>query len=115
MSNLNWAALMLWLFMLGGVMVAVILVLFRGAQGGDLDWQIARMDRKLDLILTHLGLGHDDHVPEIVRGLALAGRKIEAIKEYRKLTGASLVVAKREVEFIMERNSAEKAPAQDEL
>lgn len=115
MSNLSWAALMLWFLLLGGFVVSVLLALFRGSKGGDLDWQIARMERKLDLILTHLGIGHDDHVPEIVVGLARAGRKIEAIKEYRKLTGASLVVAKREVEFIMERNSAGKAPAQDEL
>ena len=68
---------------LGGLFaVLVIFSLSRSATGGDLDWQIARLDRKVDLILTHLGIGHDDHVPERVITLAREGRIQEAVEEY---------------------------------
>jgi len=89
---------------LGGLFsVLVIFSLSRSATGGDLDWQIARLERKVDLILTHLGIGHDEHIPEIVIGLARAGRTIEAIEEYRKITGVNASVARREVEYVVQR------------
>jgi hypothetical protein len=89
---------------LGGLFaVLVVFSLSRSATGGDLDWQIARLERKVDLILTHLGIGHDEHVPEIVIGLARAGRTLEAIEEYRKLTGVNPSVARREIEYLMQR------------
>ncbi len=89
---------------LGGLFsVLVIFSLSRSATGGDLDWQIARLERKVDLILTHMGIGHDEHVPEVVVNLAREGRTQEAIREYARLTGAGEAVARREVEFIQER------------
>jgi hypothetical protein len=96
------------------VLIGVFAALFigglsRASSGGDLDWQLARIERKLDLILTNMGISHDQHIPKSVVGLAQAGHKIEAIKEYRRLTGANLVVAKREIEYLMSR----PAPGQD--
>lgn len=99
----------------GALIVLFFWSLARGADGADRDWKLARLEQKIDLILTHMGLGHDAHVPESVVGLARAGRKIEAIKEYRKLTGASLVVAKREVEFLLSRDADPKDAPRDEL
>ena len=64
--------------------------------------RLRRIERKLDLIMEHLGIRKDEEVGgelvDEVRALADAGRKIEAIKAHRHLTGASLVEAKRAVE-----------------
>jgi len=53
--------------------------------GGDYG-QIARVERKLDLVLKHLGLETRLSVetPARVQELALMGRKIEAIKVLRE-------------------------------
>ena len=59
-----------------------------------------------------------DLPPELadeVRALARAGRKIEAIKEYRRLTGANLVVAKREIEYLMNRPTSKKDATTNDL
>ncbi len=64
---INWTlALIVVVLVLGGLFsVLVIFSLSRSATGGDLDWQLARLERKVDLILTHLGISHDGHVPEL--------------------------------------------------
>jgi hypothetical protein len=94
---------------LGGLFsVLVIFSLSRSATGGDLDWQIARLERKVDLILTHLGIGHDEHIPEPVTALAEAGKTLEAIEEYRRITGARQSVARREIEYLVERFAGAK-------
>ena len=102
---ISWTlVLVVLVLVLGGLFsVLVIFSLSRSATGGDLDWQIARLERKVDLILTHLGIGHDEHVPELVVKLAKEGRTPEAIREYARLTGASAAVARREVEYVQER------------
>ena len=64
------------------------------------DWQIPRLERKVDLILKHLGLTFEDKAGEMVRPLLLAGSKKEAIKEYRRITGVGLKDAKEAVEAI---------------
>jgi hypothetical protein len=89
---------------LGGLFsVLVIFSLSRSGTGGDLDWQIARLERKVDLILTHLGIGHDEHIPGSVTALAEAGKTLEAIHEYRRITGVRQSVARREIEFLVGR------------
>jgi hypothetical protein len=102
------------------VLVAVVLVLSslfsalvifglsRSAKAGDLDWQLERLERKIDLILTYLDIRHDDHVPERVVELARTGRELEAIKEYCRVTGARQPVAKREVEYLIEKFQEQK-------
>lgn len=61
--------------------------------------QLERIERKLDLIMGHLGL----HLPEDpweqeARALIAKGRTIEAIKRVRELTGAGLKEAKAMVD-----------------
>ncbi len=64
--------------------------------------RLRRIERKLDLIIDHLGICYDDAaqngLPNEVRSLADDGRKIAAIKVHRQLLGSSLVEAKRAVE-----------------
>src|SRR5208282_3930038 len=102
---ISWTLILVVLVLvLGGLFsVLVIFSISRSATGGDLDWQIARLERKVDLILTHLGIGHDEHVPELVVNLLREGRTQEATREYARLTGAGEAVARREVEFVQER------------
>ena len=63
---------------------------------------LARIERKLDLVMQHLEIR--DYAPTgpdplaQVRDLARRGRKIEAIKAYRELTGVGLREAKDAVE-----------------
>ncbi|MGA2700146.1 MAG: hypothetical protein ABSH35_03480 [Isosphaeraceae bacterium] len=108
---ISWTLILVVLvLMLGGLFsVLVIFSLSRSATGGDLDWQIARLERKVDLILTHLGIGHDEHVPELVVNLARESRTQDAIREYARLTGASEAVARREVEYVQERLKQQKS------
>jgi ribosomal protein L7/L12 len=69
--------------------------------------RLARIERKLDLVLEHLGLSYDESMgsdlPEDVRRLADEGRKIEAIKAHREDMGSSLVEAKDAVEAYLRR------------
>lgn len=65
--------------------------------------RLVRIERKLDLILAHLGLAYDDaarpsDLDAETRRLADEGRKIEAIKAHRERTGAGLAAAKDAVE-----------------
>jgi ribosomal protein L7/L12 len=63
---------------------------------------IARVERKLDLIMQHLEIS--DYAPAEpdplteVREHIRAGKKIQAIKVYRELTGVGLKEAKDAVE-----------------
>jgi len=69
--------------------------------------RLRRVERKLDLIIEHLGIRYDDAdrdgILDEVRVLADEGRKIDAIKRHRELTGSNLVEAKRAVEDYMHR------------
>ncbi|MET7291640.1 hypothetical protein ABZS79_05705 [Streptomyces griseoloalbus] len=58
----------------------------------------ARAERKLDLVLGHLGLR--DEVPRLdeIAALVRRGKRIQAIKVYREATGADLVEAKEAVD-----------------
>ena len=73
-----------------------------GFSTDDRTW-LARVERKLDAIIAHLGVVVPTPSPavgmspEAIR-LADAGEKIQAIKQYREDTGAGLAEAKRAVE-----------------
>ncbi|MFJ8360500.1 ribosomal protein L7/L12 [Streptomyces sp. NPDC093984] len=62
------------------------------------DRRMARVERKLDLVLDHLGLHQADPDLERVAALLRDGRKIQAVKVYREITGADLKEAKEAVE-----------------
>jgi len=60
--------------------------------------QLTAVQRKLDLVLDHLGIAPPEQA-EVVRHLE-NGRTIEAVRAYRKHTGASLLEAKQAVDRI---------------
>lgn len=59
---------------------------------------VARQERKVDALLKHSGVDVSSLAAHEAEALARAGRKIEAIKVYRELTGAGLAEAKAAVE-----------------
>lgn len=67
---------------------------------------LAAIQRKLDLVLDHLGIA-EPVAPDVVRHLE-NGRTIEAVRAYRKQTGASLVEAKQAVDNIAARLHPER-------
>ncbi|KAB1149435.1 hypothetical protein F7R91_06730 [Streptomyces luteolifulvus] len=60
--------------------------------------QADRVERKLDLVLDHLGLSLQYPRMDEVAALARDGRTIEAVKMYREVTGAGLKEAKEAVD-----------------
>jgi ribosomal protein L7/L12 len=61
----------------------------------------ARVERKLDLIMAHLGIEEPEPAGlDVVRDLLRKNKEIEAIKEYRRITGAGLKEAKDAVEAL---------------
>ncbi|GAA3061187.1 ribosomal protein L7/L12 [Streptomyces olivoverticillatus] len=60
--------------------------------------RIARVERKLDLILDHLGLSETEPELAQVTEHLRNGKKIHAIKAYREITGADLKEAKEAVD-----------------
>ncbi len=86
-----WLVLLLSSFVLG-----VILSGF----GREPRRRLVRIERKVDLIVAHLGLDPNQGVNPEVMERVKAGRKIEAIKLYRAQTGAGLKEAKDYVESL---------------
>ncbi|WP_406199812.1 MULTISPECIES: ribosomal protein L7/L12 [unclassified Streptomyces] len=84
-----------------GYFIALVVIIgFAGAESriSRTDRRVARVERKLDLIIDHLGLRDDD--PRMAKVVALLrdDKKIQAIKEYREITGVGLAEAKEAVE-----------------
>jgi|GEM_PF-1764583 len=92
-----------WLIGLG-VFVALTL-LNTERQAGGIRRDLARVDRKLSLLLKEMNIsfeeagGLSDRVKELARD---PSRKIEAIKAYREETGAGLAEAKQTVEAFID-------------
>ncbi|MFJ6792393.1 hypothetical protein [Streptomyces angustmyceticus] len=84
--------------------VMLLLAVYSLAQAGDrrakqTDLRLRRLERKVDLLLAHAGIAEpeDPRMAEIDQLLA-QGKKIQAIKVHRAVTGSGLVEAKEEVE-----------------
>ncbi|MFJ7155165.1 ribosomal protein L7/L12 [Streptomyces sp. NPDC101118] len=78
----------------GGVITASV-----NARVQEVARRADRLDRKLDLIMAHLGISEPEPAGlDRVRALLRDGKKIEAIKVYRELTGEGLKEAKDAVE-----------------
>ena len=58
----------------------------------------SRLERKLDLILNHLGIDPSHGVDDQILELMKSGQKIQAIKLYREQSGVGLKEAKDYVE-----------------
>lgn len=69
-----------------------------GGTDPKLQYQLARIEKKLDLIMESLGLSVPEDGMDDVRAMAAKGEKIEAIKLYRDRTGAGLYEAKQFVD-----------------
>jgi hypothetical protein len=83
--------------------ILFLLLLVLGSAGSywDTTARIGRMERKLNALLRHHGVDPTQGLPLSDRVKQLAGdpsRKVEAIKAYRKETGARLAEAKEAVE-----------------
>ncbi|MCX5146355.1 MULTISPECIES: hypothetical protein [unclassified Streptomyces] len=60
-----------------------------------------RLERRLGLVLDHLGVAEPEPAGlDEVRALVRDGRTIEAIRVYRRVTGADLLEAKQAVEAL---------------
>ena len=68
-------------------------------QGGDRA-RLARVERKLDMLLKQAGIDLAAKADKEAGDLLRAGNKIDAIRVYRELTGASLAEAKAHVEAL---------------
>jgi ribosomal protein L7/L12 len=67
---------------------------------GRIKDQLARLEKKTDFLLKHAGLDLDALAGKEIAELLRAGKKIEAIKAYRELTGVGLAEAKTYVETL---------------
>ena len=84
---------------------------FGSLMGGHIQ-RLQEVERKLNLLLEHAGL--DPLAPvepsQTVKDLALdPSRKIEAIRQYRKETGAGLKDAAKVIEAVLTRRDAGSA------
>ncbi len=72
-----------------------------GFFSGATDRQLARIERKLDLIIEHLGIEVTSGLSPEVEAAIQRGNKIEAIKAYREETNVGLKEAKEYIESYM--------------
>jgi ribosomal protein L7/L12 len=82
------------------IVVAGILVGSLESKVGRVERKVSRLEAKIDRILDHLGIQETDPRLEQVTALVREGRKIEAIKAYRRITEAGLKEAKDAVDRI---------------
>jgi ribosomal protein L7/L12 len=89
-----------------GLGIVVLVAIFNTErQAGTIRRDVARIDRKLNLILEEMNISFDEVAGMSNRVKDLArdpSRKIEAIKAYREETGTGLAEAKRAVEAFID-------------
>ncbi|WP_369234476.1 ribosomal protein L7/L12 [Streptomyces sp. R21] len=86
---------------MGLLLVALVMLLGIGSIESRIkrtDLRVARVEQKLDLVLDHLGLREAEPRMDEIDALLRDGKKIQAIKAYREITGAGLKEAKDAVE-----------------
>jgi ribosomal protein L7/L12 len=95
---------MLWVLLPFVVVVIVVFALQPpGAAMRQQQRRLAAIERKLDLVMDHLGVTEPaPAMPDVVRALE-RGAKITAVKAYRDATGAGLSEAKRAVDAMAEQ------------
>lgn len=89
------------------LLLVLLITLMSRLQGLDeLRRRLTRLESKIDAVMQNLGITWEPPAPggsDTVISHLRAGRKIEAIKNYREETGAGLKEAKEAVEAIQER------------
>ncbi|WP_329444285.1 hypothetical protein OG906_18760 [Streptomyces sp. NBC_01426] len=64
------------------------------------------LERRLGLVLDHFGIEEPEPAGlDEVRALVREGRRVEAIRVYRRITGADLLTAKQAVESLTDRQA----------
>ncbi|SCG71620.1 hypothetical protein [Micromonospora coxensis] len=87
------------------LVLALTLLLAQTARPGRRDataLRLAEIERRLDLVMRHLGVVDPGPALPGVRAHLARGEKIQAIKAYREATGADLRTAKEAVEAMAE-------------
>ena len=96
------------IFLLGLVVGGVIVLVVVRVMSREQPWRaLSRLEAKLDALLKHHGVQFDpyaDVAPSVLDALR-RGKKIEAIKEYRAVSGVGLKEAKEYVEELQRRAS----------
>ena len=94
---------LLWLLLL----LLWVLTIPQIKRGND-ERRMARLEKKVDVLLDHFGLGDQFRIPanDQILQLLQANRKIEAIKVYRETTGVGLREAKQAVEDMQRQRIA---------
>ena len=92
-----WEAILLVIATIGAVAAAAG-AWFQGRR--DSSAQLADVQRKLDLVIDHLGIEAPGQA-EVVRHLR-DGQTVEAVRAYREQTGAGLLEAKQAVDRMAE-------------
>jgi ribosomal protein L7/L12 len=91
-----------------GIGIAGLLMLtFSGAlarRKTNTEARLAMIDRRLRLVMDHLGVAEPEPETADIVAHLVAGRKIQAIKIYRDRTGAGLKEAKSAVEEMGRRH-----------
>ncbi|MGW2330496.1 ribosomal protein L7/L12 [Streptomyces sp. NPDC001700] len=82
------------------ILVVAVVLLYSGLDSRikRMERRNARLERKADLILDHLGIRQEEPGLERVTALLRENKKIQAIKVYREVTGADLKDAKEAVD-----------------
>jgi hypothetical protein len=90
--------------MLGGVVfwIAVLGVPALWIVLARLCGTVSALNRKLDMLMKHTGMNVQELANREALLLVQEGKKIEAIKRYREMSGASLAEAKAAVEKLQE-------------
>ncbi|QIK08545.1 hypothetical protein G7Z12_23470 [Streptomyces sp. ID38640] len=81
------------------VLAAIMLVSATDRRSRSLERRLKQLERKVDLLLAHAGVEEpqDARMAEIDQ-LLTQGKKIQAIKVHREVTGSGLAEAKEAVE-----------------
>jgi ribosomal protein L7/L12 len=77
-----------------GIVFVLIFIVTRTSAG------VARIEHKLDLLLKHSGVDIVGASADRIVSLVREGKKIEAIRLYREMSGCSLAEAKAHVESL---------------
>jgi len=81
------------------IIIAVIVIVFASGKSvfTQQQFNLRRLERKLDAVIAHLGIEQTSGLSEEVRSLALTN-KIAAIKLHREQTGVGLAEAKADID-----------------
>ena len=92
--------IVVWVVVTLVVVIGLVVALQAGKSTKPDARKLAAIERKLELVMDHLGIVEPEvDMPDVVRALE-QGNKIEAVRAYRKATGATLADAKNAVDAI---------------